>query len=152
MYTICMLNIKQASDFTYSLSLWGYNEFSYARRGMEHDCLIPRCIKVLALEAGYLATTLIGIIETIFWSAVMLVVKLVHLVIPESKIEWFNEHVFEPLFMQAAGSFLGLSGSYAMLLYNFTSEETISITIDNVHNNWVTNLKSLKPIAFYHLF
>ena len=148
-----MSYVKQASDFSYSLSLWGYNEFSYARRGMEHDFFLIRCIKVLALEGGYIATTAVGIVETVFWSAIVLVVKLLHFIVPEeSKNDWFNQHIFEPIFMQAAGSFLGLAGSYTMLLYNFAEEETMYATIENVHTNWVTMLNKFKPFAFYSIF
>lgn len=147
-----MSYVKQASDFSYSLSLWGYNEFAYARRGMENDFFAVRGFKILAFEAGYAATTLIGIVETVFWSAIVLVTKLLHFFVPESKNEWFIEHVFEPIFMQAAGCFQGLAGSYAMLLYNFADKETSSQIVENVHNNWVTILTKFKPFVFYSIF
>lgn len=112
------------------------------------------CGKYLALtgtEACFVLGAIVGLIETVFWSAIFLLVKTIHLFIPKSFetptsiCNWFYGRAVVPLFATSF-SFLGV-------VYNFfTTKVELDKSSEPVDSAIKSGLEMCEGYLNYQLF
>ena len=108
-------------------------------------------LRFAATELGFIAITLIGTIETIFWASILLLAKAIHVFIPESQIA---DRIFTQIFVSTAFTLGTTAGAASLIVYNFSTDPYITCELDDSINDMGTSFTEnyLMSLINYRLF
>lgn len=101
----------------------------YCRPNDMNDLSATDYLKLAIAEFGFIATTVLGIIETIFWTSILLLCKAIHVFMPESQIA---DRIFTQLVVNTGVTIGATTVSALMLGYNFSLYPHIFEIINNI--------------------
>lgn len=137
----------------YPISFYLTNKIAEFRLETEKvDNCACKTVRLIASEAGFLLNSLIALVETIFWAALAISAKFIHLFIPESRAKWIDDHIFEPIVFNATHSLAAMSNSLLLTVIQVASIDTIENCLKSLKDTLKCfNNKIVKPISLYHI-
>lgn len=147
--------INQTKDLTtYSASyvISHYFEVTRIDENLEKTNSTTKFMVHTGCEVAFLFTTLIGVVETVFWAALAIVFKIPHALIPESKSKWANL-AYAQIVINLNGAVLGFSEGAVMTIINyFESSLAVGETLEKVIKAVDNAFEKCDGFFSYHLF
>jgi hypothetical protein len=143
---------KDLSTYSFSLATSYYFEDKRLSVELEKAGNVKKIIVYTGCEVAFLLTTLIGVVETVFWGGLALLLKIPHLFFPASKSKW-ADRVYAQVIENLSGAILGFSEGAVMSTINyFEPNSEIKETLCNVRRAVDKTFQKLAPLFSYHLF
>lgn len=115
----------------------------------KRSCLADLYVKSVC-EIGYLCSVFIGIVESVFWSAIAFLVKLPHLFIPSCFS--CSDHIYAAIISQADSSVAGLCIASTMLFYNLFANDLETTKNEICVYDYINSgMDVFKNFSSYHL-
>lgn len=77
-------------------------------------------LRLAVTELGFIATTLFGTIETIFWTSILLLAKAIHVFMPESEIA---DRIFTQICASTADTIAATACAALLVIYNLSNHD-----------------------------
>ncbi|HSX04321.1 MAG TPA: hypothetical protein VLG76_06290 [Rhabdochlamydiaceae bacterium] len=143
---------KEHTIYSMSLSCYLYAEIERLDEDLEKASFAKKAFVYTACELGFLCSTLIGTVETLFWLSIALLFKIPHALIPKSHSSGADK-VYAQIIANLCGTATGLSSASVMSIMNyFTDNPSMRDTLIKIRNAVPNALEKCSNIISYHFY